>query len=401
MAVNGYIMFNGANTEDLYFGDMSVDYVYYGNVLVWAKIKYLFKDNYYNTTDKLFEFIPSTDITLSSVSTLGENYNTVCILRILNEVGLCVAYQNGNGAQSDVTIYNKTGVLKTWTSLGTITLYAGNKYYISMRGPGDGMYVPQYVGLTGNYKSFSNIQNVNSVYSGAANHRCSGEAATFAEITQLQNPVDSYFIWRGAPLSNGLQPSNGGEGNPYPYLLHRDMSRVTHIFTDSDFGNTGGSFNDDIDRYAFMFYTMGTNNGVEFIMNVGDGYGAGFNAGNGTKVFTNCKHKIYTTKWPWSNNKIRSMTPVDNEPSNPSDFDIYYKSAANTWTGGINYRAVVIWRNNQWEVATGYTAIVDEDNTYNATNYCEMVSDNYAKDFNLVSVQNGDKYFVRINGSDI
>ena len=95
------------------------------------------------------------------------------------------------------------------------------------------------------------------------------------------------------------------------------------------------------------------------------------------------------------------MTPVDNEPSNPSDFDIYYKSAANTWTGGINYRAVVIWRNNQWEVATAYTAIVDEDNTYTAKNYCEMVNDNYAKDFNLVSVQNGDKYFARVNGSDI
>ena len=57
MAVDGYIMFNGANTEDLYFGDMAIDYVYYGNVLVWAKITNLFKDGYYNTTDKLFEFI--------------------------------------------------------------------------------------------------------------------------------------------------------------------------------------------------------------------------------------------------------------------------------------------------------------------------------------------------------
>ena len=178
------------------------------------------------------------------------------------------------------------------------------------------------------------------------------------------------------------------------------MSRVTHIFTDSDFGNTGGSFNDDIDRYAFMFYTMGTNNGDEFIMNVGDRYGAGFDAGNGTKVFTNCKHKIYTTKSPWDCNKIRSMTPVDDEPSNPSWYDIYYKSNANTWTGGINYRAVVIWVGH-WEVATNYEAIVNVDNTYNATNYCEMVNDIYAKDFNLVSVQNGDKYFARINGSDI
>ncbi len=395
------IAFNGKSMASMMFNGKLAAQIFFGAKLIWQKITKLFKDSYYNTESKLFEFIPSTDITLSSVSTLGEYPNTNCILRILNEVGLCVAYQNGNGTQSDVTIYNKTGVLRTWTSLGTITLYAGNKYYISMRGQNDGMYVPQYVGLTGNYKTFSNIQNVNSVYSGAADHRCSGEAATFAEITQLQNPVDSYFVWKGAGLTNEMQPSNGGQGNPYPYLLHRDMSKVTHVFTDSDFGNTGGSFNDDIDRYAFIFYTMGTNEGDEFIMNVGDGYGAGFNAGNGTKVFTNCKHKIYTTKWPWSNNKIRSMTPVDNEPSNPSDLDIYYKSAANTWTGGINYRAVVIWRNNQWEVATNYEAIVNVDSTYTAKNYCEIVSDNYAKDFNLVSVQNGDKYFVRVNGSDI
>ena len=394
--------FGNKGAASIFFGNRAVAAIYRGATLVWQKITKLFKDDYYNTVSKLFEFIPSTDITLSSVSTMGQYNNTNGRLRILNEVGLCVVYKDTNGTESDVTIYNKTGVLKTWTSLGSITLYAGNKYYISMRGENDGMYIPQYVGLTGNYKTFSNIQNVNAVYSGAADHRCSGEASSFAEITQLRNAADTYFIWKGAGLTNEMQPSNGGQGNPYPYLLHRDMSAVKKVFTDSDFNQS-----DDIARYAFIFYTTGTNNGDEFIMNVGDGFGAGFDAGNGTKVFTNCKHKIYTTKWPWSSNKIRSMTPVDNEPSNPSEFDIYYKSAANTWTGGINYRAVVIWRTdtegggNRWEVATGYDAIVNEDNTYTAKNYCEMVTDNYAKDFNLVSVQNGDKYFVRINGSDI
>ena len=399
MAADGYMMFNGANTEDLYFGDMSVDYVYYGNVLVWAKIKNLFKDGYYNTTDKLFEFTPSTDITLDSVSTLGEHYNTGCILRILNEVGLCVAYQNGNGAQSDVTIYNKTGVLKTWTSLGTITLYAGNKYYISMRGSNDGMYVPQYVGLTGNYKTFSNIQNVNSVYSGAANHRCSGEASTFDEITR--KPVNTYFVWRGSPMTNSMLPNQSGVDSPYPYLMKRNMSRVKRVFVDADFTNVPlGSYNDDMARYAYIYRVMGNTPGDEFAMNTNH-WNQGFNIG-GTQIFNDNKTKIYTLSSQMSLNRITSMNPITEEPplSTRVQWEIYYKAAVQ-WSSGPSERAVVVWDGNSWIYAQNWGAEWSADGTYDITNYIDTIYSNEAKDFNKVSVQSGDKYFARINGSDI
>lgn len=399
MAADGYIMFNGANTEDLYFGDMSVDYVYYGNVLVWAKIQYLFKDGYYNTTDKLIEFIPSTDITLDSVSTLGEHYSTGCILRILNEVGLCVAYQNGNGAQSDVTIYNKTGVLRTWTSLGTITLYAGNKYYISMRGSNDGMYVPQYVGLTGNYKSFSGITNVNSVYSGAPDHRCSGDASTFAEITQ--KPVNTYFVWRGSPMTNNMKPTQSGVDSPYPYLMKRNMSRVKRVFVDDDFTNVRlGSYNDDMARYAYIYRVMGNTPGDEFAMNT-NYWNQGFNIG-GTQIFNDNKTKIYTLSSQMSLNRITSMNPITEEPplSTRVQWEIYYKAAVQ-WSSGPSERAVVVWDGNSWIYAQNWGAEWSADGTYDITNYIDTIYSNEAKDFNKVSVQSGDKYFARINGSDI
>lgn len=396
MAVNGYIIFNQANTEDIYFGDVPVDYVYYGDVLVWAKIKYLFKDGYYNTTNKLIEFTPSTDITLSSVSTLGEHYNTQCILRILNEVGLCVAYQNGNGAQSDVTIYNKTGVLKTWTSLGTITLYAGNKYYISMRGSNDGMYVPQYVGLTGNYKEFSGITNVNSVYSGAPDHRCSGDASTFAEIAQ--KPVNTYFVWRGTPMTNSMKPNESGVDAPYPYLMKRDMSRVKRVFVDDDFTNVQGPYNDDMGRYAYIYRVMGNNPGDEFAMNT-NYWNRGFSIG-GTQIFTDNATKIYTLSSQMSLNHITSMNPITEEPPHER-WAIYYKAAVQ-WSSGPSERAVVVWDGNSWIYAQNWGIEWSADSTYNITNYIDKIASNEAKDFNKVSsVQSGDKYFVRINGSDI
>ncbi len=396
MAADGYMMFNGANTEDLYFGDMSVDYVYYGNVLIWAKIKYLFKDGYYNTEAKLVEFVPSTDITLNSVSTLGQWPNTNGRLRILNEVGLCVVYKDTNGTESDVTIYNKTGVLRTWTSLGTITLYAGNKYYISMRGENDGMYIPQYVGLTGNYKTFSNIQNVNSVYSGAADHRCSGEATTFAEIQQKS--VSTYFVWKGPAFTNSMKPNESGDGNPYPYLLKRDMSRVKKVFVDTDFSNVPGPYNDDMARYAYIYYVMGTTEGDEFAMNTSH-WNQGFSIG-GETIFNNNQNKIYTLTGSMGVNHINSMTPVTEEPTNKEQWAIYYKAEGN-WSSGPYERAVVAWNGGSWEYAKTWTAEWTADSNYDLTNYVEKANDSYAKDFNLVSVQNGDKYFARINGSDI
>lgn len=400
------ITFNSKNPGSIFFGNKSVAAIYRGNKLVWEKLvkqlEYLF------LRDQCFEFIPTENIVLTDVEFFATNNSsdTRAKLRILNEAGICVVYRDENGVQLNVTVYNLTGSLKTFSSLGTVTLFKDNVYYINIKGPysgegdGSGMTGSKYIGFTGRQKQFSGIANVNGVYSSTAwQHTCVGEANSFSEICQ-KSPASngSYFIWKGNSPGNDMMPQESGIGNPYPYLLKRDMSAVKKVFTDPDFNQT-----DDIERYAFIFYTMGNTPGDEFIMNVGNSFGQGFavtpgQSGN-KNVFTNCKHKIFKLSGNMARNHITSMTPVSEEPSNPVLGDIYFKASGVTW-GNISDKAVVAWKDG-WEIATNWIYEFEEDTNYNATNYCEKVADNYAKDFNKVSVTTGDKLYFRLNGVEI
>lgn len=395
-------LFGNKNIKDIFFGNKAVTAIYRGSTLVWQRIKKILKDSFVKF--ECYEIIPKTDITLSSISYLGQHQDTHTKFRLLNEVGICIAYCAENGCEYNVPIYGLTGTLKTSVGLGTITLFANNKYYLNIKGINydDGMTAAKYDGITSVHKSFNNIANVNGVYSSTAwQHTCVGSANSFSEICQkVPASNGSYFIWKGNSLGNNMMPQESGVGNPYPYLLKRDMSKVKKIFTDSDFSQS-----DDRARYAFIFYTMGNTPGDEFIMNVGDGYGQGFavTPGSSTKnVFTNCKHKIYKLSGNMSRNHITSMTPVEVEPDH-NDLvlgDIYYKASGVTW-GNISNRAVVAWNGTTWEIATDWTTEFMADTNYNATNYCEKIADNMAKDFNLISETTSEKCYFRLNDIEV
>ena len=401
------ITFNSKKPAELFFGNKSVAAVYRGNKLVWEKLVKQLESAFLR--DQCFEFIPTEDIVLTDVEFFSPNNSsdTRAKLRILNEAGICVVYRDENGVQLNVTVYNLTGSLKTFTSLGTVTLFKDNVYYINIKGPysgegdGSGMTGAIYTGYTGRYKHWTGIANVNGVYSSDAwNHKCYGSAETFAEICQKGL---GYFIWKGTQMSNGMVPSDSGVGNPYPYLLKRDMSRVKHVFTDSEFSNVPiGNYNDDVARYAYLFYIAGNTPGDEFIMNT-NYWDRGFNIDPSDQsyvAFDNNRQKIFTLSENMVRNHITSMTPMDSPPDNPENWGIYYKSNAQTW-GNISQRAVVAWNNNQWEIAKGYNVEFTADSTYNATNYAEKINDNYAKDFNNVSVTSGDKLYFRLNGNEV
>lgn len=384
----------------MYFGNKRVASIYRGNKLVWQRVVKHLVEQYMH--DQCVQFIPSQDITLTDIAFMGSrsSSDTNAIFRVLNEAGICIAYSAGNGIQTDVTVYGYTGNLKTSVNaFGTPTLYAGQIYYINITGPSySGMTGTKYEGMTANVKMFQNISNINSVYSATAwQHKCDGSAYSFADI--CQKTADRYFIWRGPAIGSNMAPNESGENAPYPYLLKRDMSRIKYRFTDQDFN--GSDMHDDIDRYAYIFYRMGTREGDEFLMNTNH-WNQGFRIvpGSDQRYFSGNANKFYTLTGNMVHNHITSMTPLTTEPSNPDNWGIYFKAAGVTW-GSISDKAVVAWNNGQWEIATGFTLEWNEDQTYDATNYIEKINDNYAKDFNNVSVESGDRLYFKVNGMEI
>ena len=384
----------------MYFGNKRVASIYRGNKLVWQRVVKHLVEQYMH--DQCVKFVPSQDIVLTDITFFSGNNSsdTHARFRVFNEVGLCIAFSAENGVQQNVTLYGCTGSVKTSTNtFGTPTLYAGQTYYINVTGPNsDGMTGAKYENMSGDMKMFNNVSNINQAYSSTAwQHKCEGSATTFAEICQKSQ--NSYFAWRGAAIGSNMAPNESGENNPYPYLLKRDMSRIKYRFSDQDFN--GSDMHDDIDRYAYIFYRMGTNSGDEFVMNTSH-WNQGFQIvpGSQQRYFDNNANKIYTLTGNMAHNHITSMTPLTTEPSNPDNWGIYFKAGGVTW-GSISDKAVVAWNNGQWEIATGFTLEWTEDSTYNATNYVEKISDNYAKDFNLKSVESGDRLYFRVNGMEI
>lgn len=396
-------LFGNKNIKDIFFGNKAVTAIYRGATLIWQKIQRLLETGYMGGND-CHEIIPNEDIELSDISVLAQYNNaTDLYVRIVNECGILIAQSNANGVEPDVNVYNVTGFLNTVSSLGTPTLFKGNKYYINVKkGNNDNgsFNAYRFQGETGNYKTYSNITQM-WVVSGAGNRKCYGTYSNYSGLTANVQP-DGYFTWTGGSMGESMMPNNGDSQHPYAFLLKRDMSKVKHVFTASEFGTVGGN---DIKKYAYIFYTMGQTEGDEFIMNTGSYWNDGFaidpNDWN-TKYFTNNQYKIYKLTGSMGVNHITSMTPIDNEPTNPEFGAIYYKSSANTW-GNISAEAVVAWTGS-WVIATDVSREWTADNDYDATNYCERVSptNDWTIDaFNATTVQQGSKWYFKANNIEV
>lgn len=398
-------LFGNKNIKDIFFGNKAVTAIYRGATLVWQKIIKLLEWGYGGGLNNCYEIIPTQDIVLSDLSVFCQypgDSQTTCSLRIINECGLLIAKSSQYGVAAASDLYNLTnGYMNTISSLGTITLFKDNKYYINIKKNNGQLNFAKYQGESGNYKSYSNISQM-SVISGAGERKCYGVCSSFDDIKNIDV---GYFEWIGGFMGDSMQPTQGSSSEPYPYLLKRNMSRVRHIFTDSEFNNVPvGQYNDDIARYAYIYYCMGNTIGDEFIM-LTNYWTQGFMAdpNSQTRYFNNNRLKICTTKWPFDHNKITSMTPVDDEPQSPSQWDIYYKSDANAWTGSVGKkRAVVTWNGSEWIAAVEWSAEWDIDSQYDASNYCEVATQDYtARKFMKASLQTGSKWYFKANNIEV
>ena len=401
------IAFNGKGMASLLFNGKLAAQIFFGAKLIWQKIQKLLEYDFGAGQNNCYEITPTEDISLSSISAFAKYNNASDMtVRIINECGILIAESSQNGVASKADLYNLTGddggFMNTVSSLGTVTLFKGNKYYINVQKGGTGGWnLARYVGETGNYKSYQNVNHM-SVLSGSGERKSFGVCSVFDD---LKNIDVGYFAWTGGAIGNGVQPQQGSSNEPYPYLLKRNVSRVRHLFTDVEFNNVPvGQYNDDIARYAYIYYCMGNTIGDEFMM-LTDYWNQGFMAdpNSQTRYFDNNRHKICTTKWPFDHNKITSMTPVDNEPQSPSQWDIYYKSDANAWTGSVGKkRAVVTWNGSEWIAAVNWSAEWDVDSQYDASNYCEVATQDYtARGFMTSSLQTGSKWYFKANNIEV
>lgn len=401
------IAFNGKGMASLLFNGKLAAQIFFGAKLIWQKISKLLEYGYGGGQNNCYEIVPTEDIPLSSISVFAQYNNTSDLrVRIINECGLLIADSSQNGVASKADLYNLTGddggFMNTVSSLGTVTLFKGNKYYINVQKNGTGSWnFARYVGETGKYKSYQNVNHM-SLLSGSGERECFGVCSVFDD---LKNIDVGYFAWTGGAIGNGVQPQQGSSNEPYPYLLKRNVSRIRHLFTDAEFNNVPvGQYNDDIARYAYIYYCMGNTIGDEFMM-LTDYWNQGFMAdpNSQTRYFDNNRHKICTTKWPFDHNKITSMTPVDAEPQSPSQWDIYYKSDANAWTGSVGKkRAVVTWNGSEWIAAVNWSAEWDVDSQYDASNYCEVATQDYtARGFMTSSLETGSKWYFKANNIEV
>ena len=240
MAANGLIVFNGANTGGIFYGNIPVDAVYYGNVLIWKLISLLMG------TDKFvcIEFTPDHDMVSSSENpvaiTVFMNTNdftdTNPPMFILDAAGVTCGYSTVGVVSGQETIDGCTGYKRTNTFLDNkLFLQAGKKYYICYK---KGRYTDAndyfaYYDKPGNYKLY-NVYDAHTTIQNLIGKTNIGTLTSLVDVIEASQ--DDLFIWEGSnsagmtpndeyirngdSLSNYVPELNFGSSDKYEVLNH-------------------------------------------------------------------------------------------------------------------------------------------------------------------------------------
>lgn len=211
MAANGLIVFNGANSDGIFYGNIPVDAVYYGNVLIWKLLSLLMG------TDKYvcIEFTPDHDIVSSSQNpvaiTVFMNTNdftdTNPPMWILDAAGVTCGYSTVGVVYGQETIDGCTGYKRTNTFLDNkLFLQAGKKYYICYK---KNRYTTNedyfaYYDKPGNYKLY-NVYDAHTTIQNLIGKNNIGTLTSFVDLIDASQ--DDLFIWEGSNRS-GMTPND-------------------------------------------------------------------------------------------------------------------------------------------------------------------------------------------------
>lgn len=240
MAANGLIVFNGANTDGVFYGNIPVDAVYYGNVLIWKLISLLMGTDQY----VCIEFTPDHDIVSSSQNpvaiTVFMNTNDFTDANppmwILDAAGVTCGYSTVGVVYGQETIDGCTGYRRTNTFLDNkMFLQGGKKYYICYKKSKyttDNDYFAYY-DKPGNYKLY-NVYDAHTTIQNLIGKNNLGTLTSFVDLIDASQ--DDLFIWKGRnksgmsrndeyirngnSLSDYVPELNFGSSDKYEVLNH-------------------------------------------------------------------------------------------------------------------------------------------------------------------------------------
>ena len=206
MAANGLIVFNGANTDGVFYGNIPVDAVYYGNVLIWKLLSLLMGTDQY----VCIEFTPDHDIVSSSQNpvaiTVFMNTNdftdTNPPMWILDAAGVTCGYSTVGVVYGQETIDGCTGYRRTNTFLDNkMFLQGGKKYYICYKKSRytDANDYFAYYDKPGNYKLY-NVYDAHTTIQNLIGKNNIGTLTSFVDLIDASQ--DDLFIWKGRNKSD-------------------------------------------------------------------------------------------------------------------------------------------------------------------------------------------------------
>lgn len=240
MGVKGFVLFKGVNTGGIFYGNIPVDSVYYGDTLIWKYLPLLMGSDKY----VCIEFIPDHDIVSSSQNpvaiTVFMNTNdftdTNPPMWILDAAGVTCGYSTVGVVYGQETIEGCTGYKRTNTFLDNkLFLQAGKKYYIcykiSQHSSAECYFA--YYDKPGNYKLF-NVWYAHQTVQNLVGKNNRGSLTSFVDLIDASQ--DDLFIWKGRnksgmtrndeyirngdSLGNYVPALNFGSSDKYEVLNH-------------------------------------------------------------------------------------------------------------------------------------------------------------------------------------
>lgn len=416
------------------------------NYLVWEYFDQLLAGN----ESVAIEYVPESNVTLQSIGIFTANQNSWANskIKVMHESGFFVAAVDGDvvdGSSSE--LYGLTGYNRSTSA--TVTLYAGQKYYIVFQ-QGTDYYPAYYSGVAGNYKVYNNNTSASSTTirtlgTGAGEF----DPSKFRGVLTSSEGIvafneDDWFTWNGS-TSTGMMVgkvyvrSAVGDGNHYTFVGIIGDPNNYHTMTKADLmtlmakpyipnkpavviwyvdgisGMTRGdivAITTNFSTYDQIDFTRYSGEPIEYVKTAGLLMKLNESPNcmwvDGSFWYAEHFGDIFSLKSGYTS-MVESLTPLTTLPSNPQNGEIYY-IAQGVITGGSYVNCCYAYNNGSWDEISQmtWTNFIDEATlsttlTDLGTNQQLMKQeiDTGLYSFFTNGTQTDKKYYLKINGQEV